>query len=715
MTTINEEIINEIVPKYEELKKFDENFKTLSLKLSNLSNQFHLKIENVKHIDKKNIDDDVYDLPLRIIKIIEKQRKSIEEAYKYIEDYSINANIYIKSSENIKSEKVIKKISVIIKSVNELKKNICNLDFECIEKNIIVTKNYLLFFHEYENIEQMNEIRNRFNECKLLIMDKIKQNFFTFFKPVIKHNNVNINVKNIIKVIHILNNDKVISPKKLDIIKTYIYKGLNKYETLFKQIKHQGLLNFNKRFSWIDMYIANNKKLFDLFPNKWYFIQEAITEFCLRTLVQLKVLLESYNNQSGIKFLSEVILQTRAFEKRMDRKYKIITRTDIIREKNKIKKKIISNEFSMHDTNIRTPQDVQKKYEITEQTKKLILKKEHIKKIEKKYSQPERNYKFVGQMSQLFDLYVNKIYISYYTNLVKNKLQEVITNKNTYTETRHIGNDFFEIFETTFKEIILITNGKTLFTMFTNIWNPNINTVIIKYLETFKSQKNIFDLINFLNLCIWIIGELNTFETLIKNKILSNYKNEISFEIHRIKIKTIVNTTIEKIVISLIHGIFKNITMEFVKKTVDGYSEKIFKNVSYEYSQIFIYKLTGKFITTFCNNILKSKFTITNSKLEELIKNMQFYKKYFKDIIKRHDDHEENKIAISEIRWKKIDVILSIFKLPNDHSKNASKIFLQAFTNQDKDIYENILRIRGWNIKKEESKFFKQVKKLIEL
>jgi hypothetical protein len=257
--------------------------------------------------------------------------------------------------------------------MKELEKSLNKMDFNTIGKCLFIIGKFLEFFVEFKTLLYIKKIEERLKLLKLKIFKFIESNFNRVFKAWIEKQKIDEMIKEVIEVIKILQPEPFLKNLRLEITKKYVFYELNKYKILFGNINNQTLDSFKDRFKWIKKFISKNEKFFKLFPHNWYFIQESITEFCLITLEVLKELLNKFSSE--ISILTSTILMTRRFENDMNRRYRLIIKTDLQSMIKEVEKKLIINEELISLLNARVDNFVQKKFILSQERKKLEKQK----------------------------------------------------------------------------------------------------------------------------------------------------------------------------------------------------------------------------------------------------------------------------------------------------------------------------------------------------
>ena len=719
-----EDFINEVIPSQEEMKKFDDQFQFLAKVFSQKSQEFHIQISKVTQKRDEPMNDDMFNFPIEMTLLIREMKDSISSFEDELTSFPQNVKTLISSTKNCKKN-ILVRLKVIIESLRDLERNVKLKSFSPIKKNIQILDEYFEAFDK-DDIEQIKKLKFQYNEKKVLVLDLIKDHFFIIFKKHSKTKN------DVIEIIKMLSNESFIFEKKMEIIKMFVFEEMKKYNILFKQIKNQGLNNYNKRFMWILQSIKKNEELFSLFPNNWYFVHELITEFGVITIKDLINQLQNYNIKGGIDVLYDVYQMVNKFEKEMNKKYGILESFKLNSIKNNIETQMIETDFEIDQKErVNTSKEVAEKFKL--ERKKLFLKRKKLKieAISKVQVNPERNYKFLTMISPGFRNYMY-IFQDYYSVLVKGKVKELLLNLPAKPKNDHYGTNIMILFDEVRKSISTISTGEILFNICLNVFKPNMecfiqsqinycNDLIVKKISGRLNKQQFFKCLYVSKTMMYLSEEIPNFQKVLIKTIQDHYKMKLKFDEQERKCIHVIPKILEVLVQNHCFSIKKQLNeipiKSWIKKKKKSlpmdrsqYVLNLFSVVAKEckmiinklpliYGELYVGMVTSDFINLFFRKFL------TFGKLNEFAKiqlklDVTFLKNEFKMLIKLHEDFVEKQKISDENRWSKIDLIFNIVNLNEQSHVDALKMFKEEFKNNaTKELFEKILKLRGWSLK----------------
>jgi hypothetical protein len=358
-----------------------------------------------------------------------------------------------------------------------------------------------------------------------------------------------------------------------------------------------------------------------------------------------------------------------------------------------------------------------------------------LSKLLEKQIQPERNYKFVGQISQVFSCYMD-LYVNYFKEFTQNKVKIILGSESYDPTLIHCMSSIFSIFEQNFTELKDITVGKTLLDIYKTSWVTGINS-ILKHLEekskpkkkTLKNDSyNMF--IQILKMLDHTKTELESFEKLIKSCIIDEYKPKISFKPQQIRAYKLSKFVFGRIVQSILYSIkphLKRVStckwneskkldrespfINNIKTLIVNESKYLFKHLSLEYSKIYLRIISKLFIDQYFDSILKCSL-INGDGISQFKIDIDFLKKVFNNLILEHNDGKYEEFVC--LGWDKIELITKILLLPNTSSKLAQELYIKTFgKNSTKDQFAKIIALRGWKINEKENQILKRIKRVM--
>jgi len=715
-----EDFINDVIPSQEEMEKFDNQFQILAKIFSQKSQEFHQLISKANKKRDGPMNDDVLNYPIEMTSLIRELKEFVSVFENELTSFPQNVKTLISSTK----KNVLVRLRVIVESMRDLGRNIKLKSFSPIKKNIEILDEYFGAFEE-DDIKQIKKLKLQYNERKIQVLDLIKDHFFAIFK---KHSKTQTDV---VEIIEIFNSEDFIFEKKMEIIKMFVFEETKKYKILFHQIKNQGLKNYNKRLTWILKSIEKNKQLFSLFPDNWYFVHELITEFGVITINDLTIELKNYQIKNGIDVLYDVYQTVNKFEKKMNKKYGMLESFKLNSIKNNLEKQMIDTEFEIDQKDkVVTSEEVAEKFQL--QKKKMLLerKKSKIEAIAKVQINPERNYKFLTMISPAFRNYMH-LFQDYYRLLVEGKIKEMLINLPAKPKDDHYGTDIMILFDEVWKRISTISTGETLFNICMNVFKPNLECFIqsqIRYcgdligkkVSSRLSKQQFFKYIYILKTMMYLSEEIPNFQNVLVKTVQDHYRERLSFEEQSRNCVGIIPKILEVMVLNHCISIRKQLNDMPIKSWLkkkkslpmdsSQYVVSLFNIIGKEckmiinklpliYGKLYVGMLTSEFI-----NLLFGKF-LTFGKLNEFAKiqlklDVTFLKKEVKMLIKLHEKFVENKKPVDENRWSKIDFIFKIVNLDEQSHEDAFKLFKQEFKkNATKELFEKILKLRGWSLK----------------
>ncbi len=625
-------------------------------------------------------------------------------------------------------------MKILNESSKELERDIVNKDYKSIKNKLDIISRFLKFFDEKKQLVYMERIRKRIECSKVNIFRLIKREFCEIFESWTNEGKIDKKGKLVIEIIKVLSDEIFLRDLKLEITKKFVFKQLDKYNFLFGRIGQRGLGKFDKRFKWIRDFIKKNKPFFDMFPNNWYFIQESITEFCIRTNPILKKLLDNFND--SIDVLTDVILMTRRFEKEMNRKYRLIIKSELDSMLKEIDNKLTINENNDQEK-IKSGEDVNIKWKLKKEKETLLKKQKKLREIQKRQIQPERNYKFRGQMSQIFNSYMN-IYVKNYREFSESNIKHILSSEVYDPSLKHCGSSIYDLFEKMFTKLKQITCGKTLYDVYNYCWIIGINSILNYFTKRVPVRSKKIKLKdNSENVCIQILRiidylriKLEEFEVNLKKDISEGYKSKISFKVQQEKIHNLSETllgflskgemlSIRKSMKSISGFDWENVenvheeseVIKVIKNKIIGYSQNLFGFVSVHCSKLFIKVTRDLFIKEYFRTILNCS-GIKGHGISQFKIDIKSLKDLFKYLIQKHKNGKNEEIEC--VGWEKVDVVFKILLLPDLEKEKAVSLYNDVFGQEGKlEEFRKIISLRGWKVNGGKINILKRLKRVV--
>jgi hypothetical protein len=729
---IIEEFINYVCPNTKIFTKLTQIFSDSSQEMLQLTKNFKKLINETNEHDRTNMDQ-IFNIPLKYSKQLNKIKKTIINIEEKINHFSTNVKIILSKNNNTKDGLyIIKKLEILKESVDELYLGVSENNFELIYNHLVISEKLLKYFKEYQEIKLIQNIKERIFCMKLNIYETIEKKFDTLITiPITRNNEILYGLKMVLKFLSHENNKKL-KNCKLSILKKFAKKQMRYYKSFFKEAHFNNLRSMSKRFMWIKKNISRNNKIFRIFPKDWHFIQEIIFEFYIETIPIIKKYLKNFN-EVNIKVFVDSLICTKEFEVEMQKLYNIHIPHNI---KLKLKKneeellKIQSKFLEVKDSiDVNTLFKKQKRIkEIKEENNQLRIQLKSIPNI-------TRNYQFIGCMSKTFDSHMD-IYVEYQRVTLLTDLKKYIKNekwKLDQEKTFKSDEMLFITIQNSLDISLSLISDEIIYELYDKVWKvvllsylkfleekiPKLKSRLYRKNPTLNNKELIYYIIN---VCDYCGNQINQLKEVINSKISELYKSRIVFKKCMTKVYKLKKHAIKTIVNSFLNGLksdFNVITKNNWFKLSNGDTSPYMQNV--------IYKLKDCTISLF-NEITfenaKMFFNILLCNLEQTIRNyvligqkvsreeiiqlqidLTTLKKELKEIIEIHSEfinnHDNNTFFKKKVdtKWKKIDTILKILIL--NEPIDIVKIYETAFINDINfhNTLNKILKLKGWSYK----------------
>lgn len=546
---------------------------------------------------------------------------------------------------------------------------------------------------QFCNIPSISRIHQSIETIKTSLYTSLEVSFKKFFSDYLYEERAPPTEDSQIQLNHacgIISNISEIS--KENIIKIFVQYNLQIYFSVFSGSSAR-LDNINTRYSWFKKRLGLYKIRFGkIFPDDWNIRQILAEKFCIQISEQIHSLLLSYQKNSiDAQVLHKAILSTIKFERDLQNKFQSQSNVEIelyIQQEEKDLEKL-RQEAKMLPKNA---DSITIKYKILQKEKFIEeLKNENkFQKMnnfssdsDKRKSAKKNNISFNDIISYKFQDYMD-IYIDFEDKSMTKKLQLILERETWSPESDfNSAQDLFIYISESLRNCTAFSKGKVFFDIVHKVWKKHIQSYsdsLIQKLPKLKLHSN-SSKFNFLKddssstailnahqleiichiikMADYCREELEQTKSVVISTIEENFKGKITFSDEERKFYTVLKSSIEVIIISLLNSIDSSLQSmiktpkenqrsnseesDFLKEAVDILRKefpRIAINIPSEHYPMLCDNFMISLMDVLIEYILKCK-KLSMENVHQLLKDVRKLKTFLRELYEIHPQYSE--------------------------------------------------------------------------